>query len=139
MVVEFGNARYQQLVDRFVAGERVPERSLQRVVSLTIRQSGEELRVERTMSVGAEKAVYTFIFNLSGAENINHMGPIAARSTAAWKEDRLIITSTYFNAGAQVGNGVEAYALRDGKLVIEEERVVPAGPFSRRQVYSKGS
>jgi hypothetical protein len=109
------------------------------VISLTIRQSDEELRVERTMTLGAEKAVYTFTFNLSGGENINHMGPIASKSTAAWKEDRLIITSTYFNGGKQVGQGIEAYALRDGKLVIEEERVVSAGPFTRRQVYSRGS
>lgn len=109
------------------------------MVSLTVRQSGEELRVERTMSLGAEKAVYTFTFNLSGGENVNHMGPIASRSTAAWKEDRLIITSSYFNGGKQVGQGIEAYALRDGKLVIEEERVVPAGRFTTRQVYSRGS
>jgi Haem-binding uptake, Tiki superfamily, ChaN len=31
VVVEFGNARYQHLVDRFVAGERVPERTLRHV------------------------------------------------------------------------------------------------------------
>jgi hypothetical protein len=31
VVVEFGNARYQWLVDRFVAGERVPDQSLRRV------------------------------------------------------------------------------------------------------------
>jgi hypothetical protein len=109
------------------------------VVWLTIRQSDEELRVERTMTLGAEKAVYTFTFNLSGGENINHMGPIASKSTAAWKQDRLIITSTYFNGGKEVGRGIEVYALRDGKLLIEEERVVPAGRFTTRQVYSKGS
>jgi hypothetical protein len=31
VVVEFGNARYQHLLDRFVAGERVPERTLRHV------------------------------------------------------------------------------------------------------------
>jgi hypothetical protein len=31
VVVEFGNARYQRLVDRFVAGDRVPDHSLRRV------------------------------------------------------------------------------------------------------------
>jgi uncharacterized iron-regulated protein len=31
VVVEFGNARYQRLVDGFVAGERVPDQSLRRV------------------------------------------------------------------------------------------------------------
>lgn len=31
VVVEFGNARYQQLVDRFVAGKRVPDAELRRV------------------------------------------------------------------------------------------------------------
>lgn len=31
VVVEFGNARYQPLLDRFVAGEPVPERALRRV------------------------------------------------------------------------------------------------------------
>jgi hypothetical protein len=109
------------------------------VVSLTIRQSAEELRVERTMTMGAEKAVYTFTFNLNGGENTNHMGPIASQSTSAWKDDRLIITSSYFNGGKQVGQGIETYALRDGKLVVEEERVVPAGRFTTRQVYSKDS
>jgi hypothetical protein len=109
------------------------------VVSLTIRHSVEELRVERTMALGTEKAVYTFTFNLSGGENTNHMGPIASRSTSAWNEDRLIITSSYFNGGKQVGQGIETYALRDGKLVIEAERVMPAGRFTTRQVYSRGS
>jgi hypothetical protein len=110
-----------------------------KVISLRIVQSGDELRVERTMAVGAEKAAYTFTFNLSGGENTNHMGPIASKSTANWREELLTITSTYFINGKQVGNGVETYALRDGKLIIEEQRVVPAGPFSARQVYSRGS
>jgi hypothetical protein len=109
------------------------------VISLRIVQSGDELRVERTMAVGTEKAAYTFIFNLSGGENTNHMGPIASKSTANWREELLTITSSYFINGKQVGNGVETYALRDGKLIIEEQRVVPAGPFSTRQVYSRGS
>src|SRR5262245_5852665 len=31
IVVEFGNARYQETMDRFIRGEDVPERELQRV------------------------------------------------------------------------------------------------------------
>lgn len=91
------------------------------------------------MAVGTEKAAYTFTFKLSGGENTNHMGPIASKSTANWRGELLTITSTYFINGKQVGNGVETYALRDGKLIIEEQRVVPVGPFSTRQVYSRGS
>jgi hypothetical protein len=109
------------------------------IVSLTIRQSSSELRVERTMEFGGERAVYAFTYNLDGAETTNQMGPIVSKGTAAWNGERLVITSTHYHGGKQIGRGTETYAFEHGQLIVEEERIMPGRNFSRRQIYSKGS
>jgi hypothetical protein len=109
------------------------------LVSLTIRQSASELRVERTMQLGGERAVYAFTYNLDGTETTNQMGPIVSKGTAAWNGERLTISSTYYHDGKQIGRGTETYAFEHGKLIVEGERVMPGGRFPSREIYSKGS
>jgi hypothetical protein len=109
------------------------------LVSLTIRQSSSELRLERTMQVGGERAVYAFTYNLDGTETTNQMGPIVSKGIAAWNGERLTITSTHYHDGKQIGRGTESYALEHGKLIVEGERVMPGGRFPSREIYSKGA
>lgn len=91
------------------------------------------------MEVGSERAVYTFTYNFDGTETTNQMGPILSKSTAAWNGERLTITSTHHYEGKQLGQGTETYALDNGKLIVEGERVVPGGRFPSRETYSKGA
>jgi hypothetical protein len=107
------------------------------VVLLTIRQSSSELRVERTMQLGDDRAVYTFTYKLDGTETTNQMGPIVSKATAAWNGERLTIASTYYHDGKQIGRGTETYGFEDGKLIVEGERVMPGGRFPSRESYSK--
>ena len=109
------------------------------LVSLTIRQSSSELRVERTMQFGGERAVYPFTYNLDGTETINQMGPIVSKGTVAWNGERLTISSTYYHDGKQIGRGTEIYSFEHGKLIVEGERVMPGGRFPSREIYSKGA
>jgi hypothetical protein len=106
---------------------------------LTIRQSSSELRVERTMQLGGDRAVYAFTYNLDGTEATNQMGPIVSKGSAAWNGERLVIASTYYHEGKQVGQGTEVYGLEHGKLIVEGERIMPGGRFPSREIYSKGS
>ena len=102
-------------------------------MAMTIKQTAATL----TMDYMAGQANQTLTYKLDGTESTNTMGQGQAKSKATWDGAKLTITTTQdFN-----GNTVESkdvYSMDGANLVRENSRTGPAGPVTRKIVYTKG-
>jgi hypothetical protein len=109
-----------------------------RTVSLTIKQSPAELKVDRRAEMTGRETVHTFSYNLDGTESMNQMGPLLFRTKAAWDGAALVLTSVITAGDQAIGESREVYRLENGNLIVESSRKTPAGTFTETSVHTKG-
>jgi hypothetical protein len=93
---------------------------------MTVKQTADELSVERTMRGNPVTTAY----KLDGTETDMTMGQMTAKVSAKWDGDKLVITQKTDN-----GETTQTWSLADGKLTIESA----GGRGNRTTTYTKGS
>jgi hypothetical protein len=105
--------------------------------SMTIKQSGTALTMDRVMGQGTQTVVY----KLDGSESTNTMGQGQAKSKAAWDGPKLVVTTTQSldtPNGPITVDSKDVYSLDGGVLTLETTRTTPNGAQTRKVVYTKG-
>ena len=113
-------------------------------ITLTIKQSGNELSITREIEMGGNQRSSEAKFTLDGKENTNSgmMGRGEMVSKSRWEGDNLVIEGTQ-KISSQRGEmeiaTKEIYSLSaDGKvLTITTTRTTPQGERTTKQVYNK--
>lgn len=104
---------------------------------MTIKQTGTELSMERTMAQGAQ----TVVLKLDGTDSTNTIGMGPATSKAVWDGPRLVVTTTQTMQGRGGGEititSKEIYSVAGNVLTIETTRTTPAGDQTRKLIYTK--
>ncbi len=106
-------------------------------ISLTIAQSATEMKVEHRSERDGREEVLTWVYKLDGSESVSKVGSSTYTTTAAWKGDALVLTSTVPMEGQPDWRITNVYRLEDGELVVENTTVNFRGTFSRKAVYRK--
>ena len=83
-----------------------------RLISITIKQSATELRVDLMMleSEGRE-VVHPFIYNLDGSESVNQMGTAVHHTKVTWEGEALVLSSAVFVDGDPIGETRDVYRI----------------------------
>ncbi len=104
---------------------------------LVIKQTANELTIERTLPNGAE----TLVYKLDGSESVNKVGMGEAKSKATWDGSNLVVSG---QQQLQTPNGTfdittkDVYSLQGGVLTITTTRTTGRGDTTRKLVYTKG-
>ena len=106
-------------------------------ISTTIVQSATEMKVEYRSEREGREQVLTWDYKLDGSESVNKVGRSLYRTTAAWKGDVLVLTSTVPMEGQPDWRITDVYRIENGDLVIENTTVNFRGTFSGKRVYRK--
>jgi hypothetical protein len=113
-------------------------------ITLTLKQSGNELAITRTMEMGGNQRTSEQKFTLDGKENTNSgmMGRGEMVSKSRWDGDTLVIEGTQKMSSSRGEMEIatkEAFSLsEDGKvLTITTTRTTPQGERTTKQVYNK--
>src|SRR5687768_1147079 len=106
--------------------------------AMTIKQTGTELSMDRTMAQGPQ----TVVLKLDGTDSTNTIGMGPATSKAVWDGPRLVVTTTQTMQGRGGGGEVtitskEIYSVSGNVLTIETTRTTPAGDQTRKLIYTK--
>jgi hypothetical protein len=104
--------------------------------AMTIKQTGTELSMERTMAQGPQ----TVTLKLDGTDSTNTIGAGPATSKAVWDGPRLVVTTTQTmqgRGGEITINSKEIYSVSGNVLTIETTRTTPAGDQTRKLIYTK--
>jgi hypothetical protein len=104
--------------------------------AMTIKQTGTELTMERTMAQGPQ----TVTLKLDGTDSTNTIGAGPATSKAVWDGPRLVVTTTQTmqgRGGEITINSKEIYSVSGNVLTIETTRTTPAGDQTRKLIYTK--
>src|SRR5688572_8508598 len=99
--------------------------------AMTIKQTGTELTMERTMAQGPQ----TVTLKLDGTDSTNTIGAGPATSKAVWDGPRLVVTTTQTmqgRGGEITINSKEIYTVSGNVLTIETTRTTPAGDQTRK-------
>jgi hypothetical protein len=108
-----------------------------RTVSISVRQSPSELKVDRRTETAGRESLHTFIYKLDGTESVNQMGPLILRTKAAWDGAALVLTSVIAAGDQTIGDSKEVYRLENGALIVEGNRKTPAGTLTWKTVHAK--
>jgi hypothetical protein len=106
--------------------------------AMTIKQTGTELSMERTMAQGPQ----TVVLKLDGTDSTNTIGMGPATSKAVWDGPRLVVTTTQTMQGRGGGGEItitskEIYSVSGNVLTVETTRTTPAGDQTRKLIYTK--
>ena len=104
--------------------------------AMTIKQTANELTMDRTTAQGAQTAVY----KLDGSESKNTIGMGPATSKAAFEGSKLVIatTQTVQGRGGEITiDSKDIYSVEGNTLTIETTRNTPAGAQTRKLIYTK--
>src|SRR5688500_14687943 len=101
--------------------------------AMTIKQTGAELTMDRTMAQGPQ----TVTLKLDGTDSTNTIGMGPATSKAVWDGPRLVVTTTQTMQGRGGGGEItitskEIYSVSGNVLTIETTRTTPAGDQTRK-------
>lgn len=113
--------------------------------TLTIQQTAGSLTVTRTMGGGDQARSLQQTFDLTGAQSTNPgpMGRGQITSTAAWKDNVLVIqnseTFTDPDGNSREMRSQEEYSLSDDgqSLTLKTTRSTPRGDMSSKQVFAR--
>ena len=108
-----------------------------RTVSVTITQTGEDLKVVRQTLSGGREATYNFSYKLDGTETVNQMGPLVFHTRASWEGAALVLASNVSVEERLIGTIREIYSLEEGKLTVQSVRTGPAGPMKNTTVHER--
>jgi hypothetical protein len=104
--------------------------------AMTIKQTANELTMDRTTAQGAQTVVY----KLDGSESKNTIGMGPATSKAAWEGSKLVIatTQTVQGRGGEITiDSKDIYSVEGNTLTIDTTRNTPAGAQTRKLIYTK--
>ena len=102
-------------------------------MAMTIKQTPATLTIESMAGPNTQ----TLTYKLDGTESVNTMGQGEAKSKAVWEGAKLTITTTRdFNGNTITTKDV--YSMDGANLVRENTNTTPAGPVTRKVVYTKG-
>jgi hypothetical protein len=94
-----------------------------RTLELTITQQGTLVTMARRVDRGGQEQILTSTYTLDGRPTVNRNGPIELTTTAAWEGEALVLTSSAALDGRAFGSVRERFALVEGRLVVDSERV----------------
>ena len=107
------------------------------LISTTIVQSATRMTVEYKSVQEGREQVLTYDYKLDGSESVNKIAGALHRTTAAWQDDALVLTSTVAMDGQSDWRVTDIYRLEKGNLVIENTTVNFRGTFSAKRVHEK--
>jgi hypothetical protein len=102
--------------------------------ALTIRQTRQQLNVDRTMGQGQ---IYKTVYSLDGTDSTNQTGPVATKSKASWEGNTLVLAGTSSVDDRPIGETKETFSLNGDTLIVETTRATPRGAVHSRLVYHK--
>ena len=106
-------------------------------ISTTIVQSATEMKVEYRSERAGREDVLTWVYKLDRSESVNMVGGALYKTTAAWKGDALVLTSTVPMEGQPDWRITDVYRIENGDLVIENTTVNFRRTYSGKRLYRK--
>jgi hypothetical protein len=104
---------------------------------LVIKQTGNQLTIERTLANGTETAVY----KLDGSESTNKTGMGESKMKASWDGANLVLAGKQAVSTPQGEFEIESkdvYSVSGPVLTITTTRTTPRGENTRKLVFNKG-
>jgi hypothetical protein len=95
------------------------------------------MKVEYRLEREGREEVLTWVYKLDGSESVNTVGRALYRTTAAWKGDVLVLTSTMPMEGEPDSQITDVYRIENGDLAIENTTVNFRGTFAGKRIYRK--
>lgn len=106
-------------------------------ISTTIVQSATEMKVTYRSDREGQERLLAWNYKLDGSESDNIVDGLLHKTTAVWKGDTLVLTSTVRFEGQPDWRITDVYRIENGDLVIENTTVNFRGTFSAKRVYRK--